>query len=391
MTLNEIRKKRAKHWEEMKNFLDAHTRDDGTLNADDTATYENFNAKMNEYDAALERAENRLEMEAKLNKPDSEPLVDGFGGTDKTGRASDEYNANFTAYIRSRGAKNVLQEGVSADGGYLVPTEFERVLYRVRDSIDPIFSLAGRISLGSLEKVVPYVASEGAAALVAENAAFPVTNDQFGSVLFHAYKFGRIVLASDELIADAAFDIYTYAAESLGRSMGKGQAPYMWTGTGTNQPQGVLTAAGAGVTAAATGAVTADEIIDLYYSLKDEYRNSATWAMHNNTVRAIRKLKLTGTGEYLWSPGLGTAPDTILGRPLVTSPNIPEMAASAKAVAFGDFAAGFKIADRQGFEFKILAERYSDLGQIGFRGAARTDSRGVLANEAIKVLTMKAS
>ena len=207
MTLNEIRKKRAKHWEEMKNFLDAHMRDDGTLNADDTATYEKFNAKMNEYDAALERAETRLEMEAKLNKPDSEPLVDKFSDAAKAGRASDEYNANFTAYIRSRGAKNVLQEGVSADGGYLVPTEFERVLYRVRDSIDPIFSLAGRISLGSLEKVVPYVASEGAAALVAENAPFAVTNDQFGSVLFHAYKFGRIVLASDELIADAAFDI----------------------------------------------------------------------------------------------------------------------------------------------------------------------------------------
>ena len=391
MTLNEIRQKRAEHWEMMKNFLDSHEQKNGTLNADDTATYENYEAEMQRYDEAVKRAENAQARETALNKPANKPLVGDVGGEAKDGRASDEYKTNFMNYIRTKGATNALQEGVSADGGYLVPVEFERVLYEVRDSVDPIFELAGRISLGALEKNVPYIASEGAAALIAEGGAYSDTDDHFGNVLFHAYKFGRIIKVTDELISDSVFDIYTYAARSLGRSIGKGEAPYLWTGTGTNQPQGVLTAADLGVTTNATNAITADEVIDLYYSLKDEYRRDATWAMNESTVKAIRKLKATGTGEYLWAPGFNSAPDTILGRPLRTSANIPAIAADTKIMAFGDFSSGYKIADRQGFEFKILDQLYAANGQIGFRGAARMDGKGVLAGEAIKVLKTKAS
>ena len=152
----------------------------------------------------------------------------------------------------------------------------------------------------------------------------------------------------------------------------------------------MLTAAGAGVTAAATNAVTADEIIDLYYSLKEPYRRNAVWVMNDATVKAIRKLKLTGTGEYLWTPGFGVAPDTILGKPLRTSENIPTLAANKPVIAFGDIKAGYKIADRRGFEFKILDQLYAANGAIGFRGTSRMDGRGVLAADAIKVLKTKA-
>ena len=161
----------------------------------------------------------------------------------------------------------------------------------------------------------------------------------------------------------------------------------------------MLTAAGVGVTAAATNAVTADEVIDLFYSVPDEYRSNATWAMNNATVKAIRKLKLSGTGEYLWTPGLSGTPDSIMGRPLRTSSNIPEMAANKAVIAFGDFEACYKIADRQGFEFRVLDQLYAATGQVGFRGAARSDGKGILltgVNGAdgtigIKVLMTKAS
>ncbi|MBQ1944700.1 MAG: phage major capsid protein, partial [Ruminococcus sp.] len=338
MTLNEIRQKRAEHWEMMKNFLDTHEDKNGNLNADDAATYANYEKVMDDFDKAVERAQNREQREQQMGQFANKPLTGGVGGnanTGKTGRASDEYNAAFTDYIKTKRASNILQESVSADGGYLVPTEFERVLYEARDQIDPIFELAGRITLGSLEKNVPYVASRGAAALIAEGGPYPVNSDQFNIVVFHAYKFGRIIQATDELIADSAFDMYTYCAESLGKANGEGQAPYLWTGTGTNEPEGVLTAAGVGVTAAATNAVTADEIIDLYYSLKEPYRRNAVWAMNDLTVAAIRKLKLPGTGEYLWTPGFGVAPDAILGRPLRTSENIPTLAANKPVIAFG--------------------------------------------------------
>lgn len=397
MTLNEIRRKRAEHWEMMKNFLDSHEDKNGNLTADDAATYANYEKVMDDFDKAVERAQNREQREQQMSQFANKPLTGGVGGsanTGKTDRASDEYNAAFTDYlknyIRTRRVSNIMQEGVSADGGYLVPTEFERVLYEVRDQIDPIFELAGRITLGSLEKNVPYVATNGAAALIAEGGAYPVSTDTFNIVVFHALKAGRIATATDEMIADSAFDLYTYIADSLGKSDGKCWAPYFWTGTGTNQPEGVTTAAGVGVTAAATNAVTGDEIINLYYSLKEPYRRNAVWAMNDLTVAAIRKLKLPGTGEYLWTPGFGAAPDMILGKPLRTSENIPTLAASSKAIVFGDINAGYKIAVRRGYELKILDQRYAENGVIGFRGTSRADGRGILASEAIKVLQTKA-
>lgn len=391
MTLNEIRQKRAEHWEMMKNFLDTHEQKNGTLNADDTATYQNYEKEMQSLDDAVQRAEDRQRREEELGKPANSRIVEGMGGKKSEDvRSTDEYKAKFEDYIRTKGARNDLQESVAADGGYLVPTEFERVLYEVRDKTDPIFELAGRISLGALEKNVPYVDSQGAASIISEGAPYPDNDDDFGIVVFHAYKYGRIIKATDEMIADSVFDIYTYCAQSLGRAIGKAAAAHLWTGTGTAQPQDVLTAAGVGVTAAATNAVTADELIDLYYSLKEPYRMTATWAMNDTTVAAVRKLKAQGTGEYLWAPGFNGAPDTILGRPLRTSENIPTLAADKPVITFGDFAAGYKIADRSGFEFKILDQLYAANGKIGFRGNARMDGRGILAGEAIKVLKTKA-
>ena len=390
MTVNEIRQKRAEHWERMKAFLNEHQDNSGHLSIDDTATYENMKAEMERYDADVQNAEYMERKEAELNRPVDSPLFGNPGtGNGGTGRGSDEYNAEFLNYVRTRRASNALQEGTSTEGGYLVPTEFEKTLYAARENVDPIFDLAGRITLGSLEKNVPYVSSEGAAALVAEEGSYGDTDDAFGQVVFHAYKFGRICKASDELISDSVFDIRSYLAQSFGKAIGKAEAGYFWTGTGSSQPQGVMTAAGTGVTTASASAITADEIIDLYYSVPEEYRANATFAMKDTTVALIRKLKL-GTGEYLWAPGLDGSPDTLMGRPLRTSANIDGVAASKKVIAFGDFEACYKIADREGFEFKILDQLYAATGQVGFRGSARSDGKGILASEGIKVLTMKA-
>ena len=390
MNINELRKQRAEHWERMKSFLNAHEQKNGTLSVDDTATYKNMEAEFDSLSEAITRAENAAQRESELNRPVTSPIVDTLSGKPgSTGRGSDEYNKEFLNYIRTRRASNALQEGTSTEGGYLVPTEFEQTLYTARDSVDPIFDLAGRITLGALEKNVPYVSSEGAAALVAEEGSYGDTDDAFGQVVFHAYKFGRICKASDELISDSVFDINSYLAQSFGKSIGKAEAGYFWTGTGSSQPQGVMTAAGTGVTTAAADKITADEIIDLYYSVPEEYRTNASFAMKDTTVALIRKLKL-GTGEYLWAPGLDGSPDTLMGRPLRTSANIDGVAATKKVIAFGDFEACYKIADREGFEFKILDQLYAATGQVGFRGSARSDGKGILASTGIKILKMHA-
>ena len=163
-------------------------------------------------------------------------------------------------------------------------------------------------------------------------------------------------------------------------------------GNGTGKPLGILAATGGaqtGITAASSTAVTADELIDLYYSLKSPYRKNAVWALNDSTVKAIRKLK-DGNGQYLWQPGITAgAPDMILGRPVRTSAYMPAIAAGAKTIAFGDFSY-YWIADRQGRSFKRLNELFAATGQVGFLASQRVDGKLVLP-EAVKVLAQKAA
>jgi len=386
MTINEMRQQRAKVWQDAKNFLDTHT---GVLSAEDSATYDKMENELNELTASIERAERLENMKVNVGT-DAEPIKEPVKNVEKHGRESDGYKANFLNYIRTKGTvHNALQEDTNSEGGYLVPVEFERVLYKARDKVDPIFQLASKLNLSAKEKQVPYVASEGAASLIAEEGSYSDTDDAFGQVVFRAYKFGRICKASDELIADSAFDIVGHLAESFGRAIGKAEAGYFWTGTGSSQPQGVLAAAGTGVTTAAANKITADEIIDLYYSLPEEYRNGAVFVFNDATVKEIRKLK-DGNGQYIWVPGFNGQPDTLLGKPLHTSANIPVIAASAKVGVFGNFAECYKIADRSGFEFKVLNELYAANGQVGFRGTGRTDGRALFGSTGLKALVMHA-
>ena len=134
--------------------------------------------------------------------------------------------------------------------------------------------------------------------------------------------------------------------------------------------------------------LTADEIMDLFYSLNAPYRKKASWLLNDTTIKAIRKLK-DGNGNYLWQPSLtaGT-PDTLLGRPVNTSSFMPSIAASAKTIAFGDYSY-YWIADRQGRSFKRLGELFAVTGQVGFLGTQRVDGRLILP-EAIKVLQQHA-
>ena len=199
------------------------------------------------------------------------------------------------------------------------------------------------------------------------------------------------IKVSEELLNDSVFDLESYIAREFARRIGTKEEEAFFTGDGTGKPLGILAASGGaetGVTAASATAVTADELMDLFYSLKSPYRKNAVWILNDSTIKAIRKLK-DNNGQYLWQPSLvaGT-PDTILGRPVKTSAYMPAIAAGAKTIAFGDFSY-YWIADRQGRSFKRLNELYAANGQVGFLGAQRVDGKMILP-EAVKVLVQKA-
>ena len=200
-----------------------------------------------------------------------------------------------------------------------------------------------------------------------------------------------MIKVSEELLNDSVFDLESYIAREFARRIGTKEEEAFFTGDGTGKPLGILAASGGaetGVTAASATAVTADELMDLFYSLKSPYRKNAVWILNDSTIKAIRKLK-DNNGQYLWQPSLvaGT-PDTILARPVKTSTYMPAIAAGAKTIAFGDFSY-YWIADRQGRSFKRLNELYAANGQVGFLGSQRVDGKMILP-EAVKVLVQKA-
>ena len=401
MTVLELREKRAKAWEAAKAFLDSHRKENGVLSAEDDAAYTKMEQEITDLGKEIERLERQEAFDAELNRPVNKPLTGKPGGKeadgeDKTGRASDDYRKNFWNAMRSKvpmpAVTNALQIGTDSEGGYLVPDEYERTLVESLEEENIFRQMAKVIKTSSGDRKIPVVATKGTASWIDEEGAFPESDDSFGQVSIGAYKLGTMIKVSEELLNDSVFDLQSYISREFARRIGAKEEEAFFTGNGTGKPLGVLAATGGaetGVTAASSTAVTADELMDLYYSLKSPYRKKSVWVLNDSTIKAVRKLK-DSTGQYLWQPSLTAgAPDTILGRPVKTSAYMPAIAAGAKTIAFGDFSY-YWIADRQGRSFKRLNELYAASGQVGFLASQRVDGKLILA-EAVKVLAQKAA
>lgn len=399
MTILELREKRAKAWDAAKAFLDSHRTDKGTLSAEDDATYSRMEQDISDLGKEIARMERREALDAELNKPVNHPIT-GKPASDqqpeKKGRASDEYKRNFWNAMRLQGnpyeIRNALQEGTDSEGGYLVPDEYERTLVETLEEENIFRQLAKIIQTSSGDRKIPVVATKGTASWIDEEGAYTESDDSFGQVSIGAYKLGTMIKVSEELLNDSVFDLESYISREFARRIGAKEEEAFFTGDGSGKPLGILAASGGaetGITAASATAITADELIDLFYSLKAPYRRNAEWLLNDSTIKAVRKLK-DGSGQYLWQPSLtaGT-PDLLLGRPVRTSAYMPAVAAGAKTIAFGDFSY-YWIADRQGRSFKRLNELYAANGQVGFLGSQRVDGKLILP-EAIKVLAQKSA
>ena len=403
MTILELREKRAKAWEAAKAFLDSHRKENGVLSAEDDAAYTKMEQEITDLGKEIARLERQEALDAELNRPLNKPLTvkpgcgaDTDGAEDKTGRASDDYRKNFWNAMRSKvpmpNVTNALQIGTDSEGGYLVPDEYERTLVEALEEENIFRQMAKVIKTSSGDRKIPVVASKGTASWIDEEGAYPESDDSFGQVSIGAYKLGTMIKVSEELLNDSVFDLQSYISREFARRIGAKEEEAFFTGDGKGKPLGVLAATGGaetGVTAASATAVTADELMDLYYSLKSPYRKKAVWVLNDSTIKAIRKLK-DNNGQYLWQPSLTAgAPDMILGRPIKTSAYMPAIAAGAKTIAFGDFSY-YWIADRQGRSFKRLNELFAATGQVGFLASQRVDGKMILA-EAVKVLVQKAA
>lgn len=392
----ELREKRAKAWETAKAFLDTKRGNDGLLSAEDTTTYEKMEKDVVDLGKEIERLERQSAIDAELNKPTSSPLTNkpngNPSGEEKKGRASDQYRRTFWNAMRQKNfydVENALQVGTDSEGGYLVPDEFEQTLVEALEEENFFRNIATVIQTSSGDRKIPVVASKGEAAWIDEEGAFVESDETFGQVSIGAYKVGTMIKVSDELLNDSAFNLEAYISKEFGRRIGSKEEEAFFVGNGTGKPTGIFNATGGASegTKTSTAAISFDDVMDLFYSVKSPYRKKAVWVLNDTTVKALRKLK-DNNGNYIWQPSVQAGqPDMILNRPYHTSAYVPEIAAGKKVMAFGDFSY-YWIADRQGRSFKRLNELYAANGQVGFLASQRVDGKLILT-EAVKTMTMK--
>lgn len=389
----ELQEKRAKIWKQAKDFLDERQAKSDILSAEDNATYERMEKDVVDLGKEIDRLNKQAAIDNELNQPTTNAIV-GAPTLGKESGAKDQYDQSFWNMMRgnvSANVMNALKEGSDSDGGYLVPDEFENQLIQKLHQENVLRSISHVIQTSSGDHKIPVVASEGTASWLDEEAAYTESNSSFGQVNLGAHKLGTLIKVSDELLNDSAFDLTNYISTEFARRLGDAEEEAFLTGNGTGRPTGILNdsnGAKDGVTAAAADAITFDELIDLFYSLKEPYRKNSVFLMNDSTVKAVRKLK-DQNGQYIWQPSvqLGT-PDMILNRPVYTSQYMPALSAGNKVALFGDFSY-YWIADRQGRTFKRLNELYAVNGQVGFLGSQRVDAKTILP-EALTTLKMGA-
>ena len=396
MTITEMREKRNKLVGMMDAFLDTHTTDKGTLSAEDDKTYKDMETEVAQLTDSIHRMERREEIEAELSKPTSKPLTgkpmkaDGDKAV-KTGRASDEYKKALLQAMRTnfRQINNVLQEGIDPQGGYLVPDEYDKRLIDILTEENVMRTLGTNITTSGEHKI-NIAATKPAAAWIEEGGTLTFGDATFDQIILDAHKLHVAIKVTEELLYDNAFNLENYILTQFGKALSNAEEDAFINGTGVGQPLGILAETGGaqvGVTSASSTKVTADEIINLVYSLKRPYRKNAVFLANDVCVAELRKLK-DNNGQYLWQPSLQAGePDRVLGYKVYTSPYFPVPTAGGTAVAFGDFSY-YNIGDRGTRSFAELKELFAGNGMIGFVAKERVDGKLVLP-EAIKLLQMK--
>lgn len=290
--------------------------------------------------------------------------------------------------------RNTMSVGTAAQGGYTVPTE---VATSVADALK---AYGGMRSVAEVFRTnfgndINFPTSDGTSEtgeLIGENTTATGADPSFGVVTLKTYKFSsKVVAVPFELLQDSSIDMEGFIRQRLVTRLGRVTNTYFTTGTGTAQPNGVVTAAGAGKTGTTgqTTTVIFDDLVDLVHSVDPAYRalGNCKFMMNDASLKVIRKLK-DSQGRPIFLPGYdglaGSMPDTLLGYPIVINQDVATMAANAKSILFGDFSF-YKIRDCMDIQmFRFDDSAYIKLGQIGFLAWMRSGGNFVDVGGGVK-------
>lgn len=368
---------RVTAWEEAKHLLDTADAEKRDLTAEETEQYERITADIDRRAKIIEDYQQREQRERQLDIAAADIRIPE---TPKP-IASDSDTIRSLARGEMRSAEFHANEQRTITGGSTgapVPTSFyDRVIMLAR-LVGPMLDTSTILNTTGGENLqIPRLATYSGATPFGQGSAIGTSEPTFGSfITLGAFKYSFLVQVSNELIEDSGVDLLGFIADQTGNAMGYSVNAALTTGTGTVQPNGIVTASAAGGTGGTgvSGAFTADNLIDLAYSLDGAVLNlpGTGWMMNTASVGATRKLKDTA-GYYIFSPRLTpTEADTLLGFPIYMNPAMASTATSAKSVIFGHLPS-YYVRQVGGLRLDRSDEYAFNQGLVTFRATMRVD------------------
>lgn len=415
-TTTQLVEQRNNAWEQMKAVMDAAEAASRNLTGEERETYVRIEKDFDKWDGEIELRQRHEKNEERASHVDRTGVVPPAGDHgDADNRSGDEvYAEAFQMFVQNGMAEMDVEQrktlrtgfvkqdakeikaaagiGTTTAGGYLVPQGFRATIIEKQKAYGAVQQVAMVLDTAT-GNPLPWPTNDDTAnvgALLAENTAAAELDIVLGQAQLGAYKYtSKLVRVSLEFLQDVDWlDAEAFLQRKFAERLGRIHNQHFTTGTGTAQPQGIVTGAVSGVTAAGAAAITADELIDLQHSVDPAYRNERSKFMLSDTaLKLVRKLKAAGTGEYLFQTSTsGDMPNLLAGSGYVVNQDMAVPATGVKSVLYGDFEAGYVIRLVKAFELIRLEERYAEFGQTAFIAFDRADGL-VQDNSAFKALT----
>jgi HK97 family phage major capsid protein len=381
---------RARVWEQTKTHLDAVEAEGREFSGEAKETYDRHSADLASLDERIAEMGDLAKRNAAADTaraaygdsaPNVEPEAKKASVTD-----ADRLRSMVNGEARSMEFRD-LTVGSATGGGNTVPEGFYSTL--MQHMIDNSAIRGTNVTVLTTDSgndlPVPKTTTHPTAGIISEAGSLTESNAVFGQVTLGAFKYGFSTQISSELEQDTGVDLVGYLAAIGGQALANGSGAHFVSGDGSSKPNGIVTASTLGVTGATSvsGAFTDDNLIDLYFSVIEPYRNNGTWLMADAAMAYARKLK-DANDQYIWAPGLTSGDQsTLFGRPVVTDTNVADPAVDAKSVCFGDFSK-YVIRDVSGVRIERSVDFAFQNDLITYRFIMRTDGDLVDTTGAVK-------
>lgn len=367
---------RNRAWNEAKSILDTAAAEKRDLTAEESQTYERISKELDERAATIAKLREDEARELRLDAATRE-IADQARPVAQAPVADDVAALRSLITGEKRGHSFERRDVLKTSTGSPVPTSFyDQVIMKAR-LVAPVLQTSTVLNTAGGENLqIPSLSTYSVGTITAEGASIGESDPAFNSfVTLGAYKYSFLTQVSEELLTDSGVDFLGFLADQVGNALGFAVGSAITVGTGTVEPKGIVTASAVGGTAGTATAFSADNLIDLLYSLDGAARNlpGVGWMMNGKSIGAVRKLKDTA-GNYVFQPSLAMdSPDMLLGKPIYENPSMVDVATGTKSVIVGHLPSFF-VRTVGGLRLDRSDDFAFNAGLITFRAQFRVDS-----------------